>query len=89
VLENVKTAAEQLASQLAEGSSFEAALVSLRERGASPVDAIKAIREARGVSLGEAKRLLFESKAWQLENEAADRLHEQVLAALRKEQDSE
>jgi ribosomal protein L7/L12 len=84
----VTSTAEHLASQLAAGVSFEAALASLHEQGASPVEVIKAIREVHGVSLGEAKRLFSESPAWRSESEAADRLHEELLAVLRREQRS-
>jgi hypothetical protein len=43
-----------LANTLANGASLEEALSSLRARGATPVEVIKAIHVARGISLGEA-----------------------------------
>ena len=79
-------ATESLSEKLALGSSFEHAMASLREEGASPTEVIKAIREVKSVSLAEAKVLFSQSPAWRIEVEAADRLHEEIIAALGKEQ---
>ena len=57
--------------------SVEEALVELRDAGATPIHAIKALRNGRGLSLGEAKRKLMESPSWREEAAAANRLHEQ------------
>jgi ribosomal protein L7/L12 len=76
------------AHELESGATFEVALSRLRESGASPVQAIKAIREVRGVSLKEAKELFSQSPAWRLEAEAGARLQDAVLALLREEKSS-
>ena len=67
-------------AQRAAGASE--ALVCLHEAGASPVQAIRALRDGRGLSLAEAKAALMRSPAWAAESEAATRLHDELLEAL-------
>ncbi|MBQ0936460.1 hypothetical protein [Ideonella paludis] len=76
-----------LESAMAGGATFDAALALLRTHGATPVQAIKAIHQSRMVTLGEAKQLFARSPAWAHEVQAADALHEELLALLGKEQD--
>lgn len=76
--------AQVLKSAVTAGSSLEAGLVQVRNLGATPVEAIKAIREVKGVSLGEAKQIFSLSPAWSRESEAADALHEQLAALTEK-----
>ena len=64
------------------GVSLDAALAAVRRRGASPIESIKAVREVRAVSLGEAKELVAGSPAWDDYREAHDRLVAEILAAL-------
>ena len=47
-----------------QGHPVDVALAALREQGASLIDSIKAVREVFGVSLAEAKRIVFASTAW-------------------------
>lgn len=61
-----------------ESGSTEEALDSLHAAGASPIYAIKALRNGRDLSLGDAKTKLMESPAWHAEAAAANRLHEQL-----------
>jgi len=75
-----------LKQSLSRGESLEASLSELRSHGVTPIEAIKAIREVQEVDLGEAKRIFSGSPAWRVENEAADRMHEELLAELRKAQ---
>lgn len=70
------------ADKLKDGADLNAALANLREAGASPVDAIKAIRQILGVSLGDAKRTFSVCPAWEREVKAADELHSILIAAL-------
>jgi ribosomal protein L7/L12 len=61
---------------LANGGDLNAVLVQLRQAGFSKVESIRAIMELKGTSLGEAKRLIHLSPAWQDTLESDDRLHE-------------
>jgi ribosomal protein L7/L12 len=62
--------------------TVEEALVALHEIGASPVYAIKALHDGRGLSVDEAKSALFASPAWATESRAAENLHEQIISAI-------
>ena len=65
--------------------SIEQLLLELKARGLSQVQAIKELHLARGFSLFEAKHTLSLAPAWSSEAAAADRLHEEILAALARE----
>lgn len=67
-----------LADQLAAGEDKNAALAALREAGATPVEAIKAIRAVLGVDLAEAKKIFSTCPAWILEVKAGEHLHQEV-----------
>jgi len=73
---------EQLESALTSGLSLEAALGQLRSNGAHPTDVIKAIRQVKQISLGEAKVVFSQSTAWALEVSQGDKLHEELIAIL-------
>jgi hypothetical protein len=60
----------------------ELRLAELRQGGAYPVYAIKAIYEEFGISLAEAKLRFAQSPAWAAEQANADDLHHQVFDAL-------
>lgn len=68
-----------LAAAIASGKPLETGLEELRRMGITPVEAIKAIREAQCVSLGDAKKIFSLSPAWAAEVRAADLLHDEVL----------
>lgn len=59
-----------------ESESVEEALAALHDAGATPGHAIKALRNGRDLSLGDAKAKLMESPAWYAEVESANRLHD-------------
>lgn len=65
-----------------ESVSVEVALVALHKAGASPIEAIKAVRNGRQISLSGSKEALCNSPAWKAESEAADRLHQTIIDAL-------
>ncbi|WP_417378283.1 hypothetical protein [Gimesia sp.] len=65
-----------------ESSSTEAALEKLQRAGAGPIEAIKALRAGRGLSLAEAKERLHQSPAWSTEARNAELLHEALWKAL-------
>jgi ribosomal protein L7/L12 len=64
------------------GLSLEDALTQLRAQGATPMEAIKAIRAAEGVSLAQAKTIFSSSAAWAREVEASRPLQEEAIAIL-------
>jgi ribosomal protein L7/L12 len=71
--------AQVLAAAIASGKPLETGLEELRRMGVTPVEAIKAIREAQCVSLGDAKQIFSLSPACAAEVRAADLLHDEVL----------
>jgi hypothetical protein len=75
-----------LHDQLAGGASFEEALRSLREAGASPIDTIMAIREVKKTGLGAAKQLFSDSAAWKDVVDATQDFHEELIAVVEAEQ---
>ena len=76
------------AGLVAQGATVEAALSQLRVEGATPVEAIKAIREVQGISLGEAKQIFSQSPAWSKEVLAGNALHDEVISLLERESKS-
>jgi ribosomal protein L7/L12 len=63
------------------------ALIALKQAGVGPIDAIRALRNARGLSLKDAKTVFSASPAWREENDAADKLHSEIIKALELEDD--
>lgn len=58
------------------------ALRNLYRCNATPVVAIKALVEGRGLSLRDAKQALIDSPPWKVEATAAIELHEQIEKVL-------
>lgn len=56
-------------------------LLELKTNGVTPIEAIKAIRIAHGLSLGESKRLFALSPAWKIETASGDVLHGEVISS--------
>jgi ribosomal protein L7/L12 len=54
----------------------------LRNRGAFQIESIKAVRQLGGVSLGEAKKIVHFSQAWEDTREASEALHMTAFEAL-------
>ena len=61
-------------------------LSELKASSAAPVAAIKAIHLEFGLSLTEAKHAFSLSPAWAREVAIGDQLHQEIIAALVKEQ---
>lgn len=78
---------EIFAKRLSDGASHNDALADLRAAGASPIDAIKAVRSVLKVNLAEAKRIFSEAPAWSAEVRAADELHEELISLYEKGED--
>ncbi len=69
--------AEQLCRHaLRDGATREEVVATLHAKGVTVVAAIKAVRAAFSLSLGEAKRLVAEHPAWRAELEANQPLHD-------------
>lgn len=81
------TYTQLFAHKLKDGADQNSALADLKAAGASPIEAIKAIREALGVGLGDAKRIFSNCPAWKSEVEAADELHSTLIGNLDMESD--
>ncbi len=79
----------RLEELLASGVSFEGAMASLRRDGASAIETIVAIRIVKKIGLGEAKKMFSASSSWQDVNEAADKLHQEILDAWDDETEAE
>jgi hypothetical protein len=60
----------------------ELRLAELKQAGAHPVLAIKAICGEFGLSLSEAKTRFAQSPAWAAEQSNADHLHQQIIDAV-------
>jgi ribosomal protein L7/L12 len=60
---------------------WEQVLAQLRADGFSPIESIKVTRAVLHVSLGEAKRIVHQSRAWEDACEGFDQLHDVAEAA--------
>jgi ribosomal protein L7/L12 len=60
---------------------WEQVLAQLRAEGFSPIESIKVTRAVLHVSLGEAKRIVHQSTAWEDAREGFDQLHDVAEAA--------
>ena len=68
-------------------TTTEEALGTLHAAGASPVEAIRALTIARGLSLADAKRALHSSPAWHAEARATESFHDDIIDAIDKRRD--
>lgn len=68
--------------RIAAAATPDEALVLLKESGASPLEAIKALRERFGMTVGDGKMALHTHPAWYAEARAADELHDPLEAVL-------
>jgi ribosomal protein L7/L12 len=62
-------------------NEWDSILAQLRAEGFSPIESIKVTRAVLHVSLGEAKRIVHQSRAWQDAREGFDQLHDVTEAA--------
>ncbi len=67
------------AASFAEQEEWDHVLAQLRADGFSPIESIKVTRAVLHVSLGEAKRIVHESRAWSDARDEFDTLHKSVL----------
>jgi len=71
-----------LRERIASATTADEALGLLKQSGASPIDAIRALRERFGISLTDAKMALHSHPAWATEARAAEELHDELEAIL-------
>ena len=62
--------------------AIQQALANLKAGGASPIEAIKHLHDAFGLSLAEAKLEFSRSPAWEHEVKAAATLHSSIFRAI-------
>jgi ribosomal protein L7/L12 len=62
--------------------SAEQRLLELKVEGTTPIEAIKELHLAYGLSLAEAKHLFSLSPAWSEEASAGEQLHQEIAAVL-------
>ena len=63
-------------------NEWDSTRAQLRAEGFSPIESIKVTRAVLHVSLGEAKRIVQQSRAWQDAREGFDQLHDVAEAAV-------
>jgi ribosomal protein L7/L12 len=68
--------------RVARGDDDESLLAFLRANGCDKVASIKIVRDVKGVRLGEAKRLVHLSHAWQDRRAGDDELHDQLATRM-------
>jgi len=68
------------------GASLEESLTHLRSKGASIIECIVAVKEESGCELGEAKRVVSQSKTWRDVAEATEAMWDELIAGLEKEE---
>jgi len=73
-----------LKTKLESGCSLEEALLHLRMTGASPMDVARALVTTKGVSPGEAQRMLTKPGAWKGVRQKVDGIRRKVLERVRK-----
>ncbi len=81
-METVADWVEKARRQMTTGVSADASASALLDDGASPIDAMRAIRTVSGVTLGEAKAVVHASLP-EHERAAAESLWDDADAALR------
>jgi hypothetical protein len=68
------------------GLSLEESLSHLRSKGASIIECIVAVKEETGCELGDAKRVVHQSKTWRDVAEATEVMWDELITALEKEE---
>ena len=67
------------------GVSLDESLAQLRSRGASIIECIAAVKEEAGCELGEAKRIVSQSKTWRDVAEATEVMWDELITELQKQ----
>jgi ribosomal protein L7/L12 len=65
--------------------SFDDLILYLKSKGFDILTSIKIIREALGISLGDAKQLVAGSIAWKTEAQAYDDVHQELIEQIKNQ----
>jgi hypothetical protein len=65
-----------------DGVDLESVVAYLRDEGCWKIDCIAILREVLGISLGDAKRLVYGSSTWRDVREQDDTFHDELIDAL-------
>ena len=68
------------------GLPLEESLSRLRSKGASIIECIVAVKEETGCELGEAKRVVHQSKTWRDVAGVTEVIWDELITALEKEE---
>ena len=74
---------------LAGSTSLDAALSAIREKGASKIESINAVRDIRQCSLSDAKKIVHFSPSWADVRESHEELHRELGKAFEDEDENE
>ncbi len=72
-----------ISKKIADGTDQTTILRELRDEKVSIIDAIKIVRSAYGVSLGEAKQIVTSDPAWRDIAEQNEPLHDALVESLK------
>ena len=78
---------QYLASVARDAATTDIALSRLHDIGATPISAIRALVEGRGLSLRDAKSALHSSPTWSSEASAAEALWDEVVDVFESDRD--
>ena len=73
---------EMLRRSIESGATLDQGLADLRAAHASVIDCIKAVHSVRACDLGEAKRIVHCSSAWEDKRKEHDRFHDEIERTL-------
>ncbi|PSQ70648.1 MAG: hypothetical protein BRD37_00115 [Bacteroidetes bacterium QH_8_67_23] len=76
--EQIRQRIQQSQAVLEEGGTLEAVLRLLRQAGCSKTDSMRVVRSLKEVPLGEAKRIVHFSDAWQERRADDEHFHDEL-----------
>ena len=79
--EQIRQRIQQSQAVLEKGGTLDAVLRLLRQAGCSKIDAMRVVKALEDVPLGEAKRLVHFSDAWQERRAEDERFHDELVQA--------
>jgi ribosomal protein L7/L12 len=68
------------------GQSLERILIGLKDEGFSQIDSIRAVMELTEISLGNAKVLVHNSRAWEMERQDSEDFHAAIESEFNQDQ---
>lgn len=67
------------------GGSTDDILSAIRDAGATPVQSMKVLCDIRGIGVGEAKRVVWDSPVWAERRPAQEQFEADILAAIEED----